>query len=294
MAKKQDWIIGGAIVGSALLLIILLMIAFSKGFDGTLLSKGKDSKIAVIEIRGPIFDAQRTVEQLKTYRDDDTIPAIVIRIESPGGGVVASQEIYTEVRKTRQKGKKVIVSMGSVAASGGYYIAAAADTIVANPGTLTGSIGVIAEMTNAEKLFQKIGLGLEVVKSGRYKDMGSPFRQLTDEERSLMQGVIDDSYNQFIDAIVAERGMKREELLKIADGRILTGRQALEYRLIDVLGDYEDSIDLAAKMVGMKEKPQVVKEKKKRLNLFDLFFDGASDMVQGWFTRSVSLNYLMF
>ncbi|MBI4531805.1 MAG: signal peptide peptidase SppA [Candidatus Latescibacteria bacterium] len=295
MAKRQDWIIGGAIGGSALFLIVLLMIAFSRGFDQTILSTEKGSaKIAVIEVKGPIFDARRTVEQLKQYQDDETIPAIVLRIESPGGGIVASQEIYAEIQKTRRKGKKVVVSMGSVAASGGYYIATAADTIVANPGTITGSIGVIAELTNAEKLFQKIGLGFEVIKSGQYKDMGSPSRQLTDEERSLLQGVIDDSYDQFIDAIIAERGIERGKLLKIADGRIMTGRQALEHRLVDVLGDYEDAIDLAAHMVGMKEKPQVVKEKKKRLNVLDLFFDGASDMVQGWFTRSMSLNYLMF
>lgn len=295
MAKRQDWIIGGAIAASALFVIVVVILVLSRGFDGSLLP-GEDSgaKIALVEVRGPIFDSRKTVEQLHKYRDDESIPAIVLRIESPGGGIVASQEIYSEIRKVRRHGKKVVVSMGSVAASGGYYIATAADTIMANPGTITGSIGVIAELTNAEKLLQKIGVGFEVIKSGQFKDMGSPSRQLTDEERALMQGVIDDSYEQFIDAILAERQIDRADLLTIADGRILTGRQALGYKLIDVLGDYDDAIDLAARMAGIKEKPQVVKEKKKRLGILDLFFDGASDMVHGWFTNSLSLNYMMY
>ncbi|MCK6501482.1 MAG: signal peptide peptidase SppA [Nitrospira sp.] len=211
------------------------------------LDLSSQEKVAVIRIEGVILDAQTTVGDLKQYSENPLVKAIVLRIDSPGGGVVPSQEIHDAVKRVKNKSNKAIIaSMGTVAASGGYYIAAATDRIIANPGTLTGSIGVIMETANLEGLLKKIGVEGVVIKSGRFKDVGSPLRKMGDEERKLLQSVMDDVHRQFIQAVADGRSLELSEVEPLADGRIFTGRQAKEARLVDELGDLEDAIHIAA------------------------------------------------
>lgn len=220
-------------------------------------------RIALVKIEGLIATSEKIIEELGEYADDSSIKAIVIRVDSPGGGVVASQEIHNAVKKAKKSGKKVVVSMGSVAASGGYYLAAPADKIVANPGTLTGSIGVIMEFATIEKLLEKIGVKGMVIKAGEYKDTGSPLRDMTEQERKLLQGVMDDVHAQFIQAVAEGRRLPLATVQAIADGRIFTGRQAMDLKLVDQLGDLEESIQAAADLAGIKGKPRVIKREKK-------------------------------
>jgi len=196
-----------------------------------------EDRIALVRVEGVILDAQQTVGELKRFADSPSVKAIVLRIDSPGGGVVPSQEIHDAVKRVRNKNNKmVIASMGSVAASGGYYIAAATDRIIANPGTLTGSIGVIMELANLEGLLKKIGVESLVVKSGRYKDIGSPLRKMREDDRRILQSVMDDVHRQFIQAVAEGRSLDVAEVQPLADGRIFTGRQAKELKLVDELG----------------------------------------------------------
>lgn len=226
-------------------------------------------RIALIRIEGLIVDSKDAIDELKGYVKDPSIKAIVLRIDSPGGAVAPSQEIYKEVKKAVEK-KKIIVSMGSIAASGGYYIASPATRIIANPGTLTGSIGVIMEIPNVEGLMNKLGIKTEVVKSGRYKDMASVFRGIRDEEREVLQGVLDNVHKQFIEAVAEGRNMPPEEVKGIADGRIFTGEQALKIGLVDDLGSLEDTFKIAAELTGIKGEPVVI-SKKHRLSFIDIF-----------------------
>jgi protease-4 len=208
---------------------------------------------------------------------------------------VVSQEIFNAVLSAKKEGKKIVVSMGTVAASGGYYVAAAADKIVANPGTLTGSIGVIMQYAVIEKLLDKIGVRGQVIKAGEYKDVGSPFREMTPQEKKLLQGVIDDVHNQFIEAVVKGRNealaegrkLLPEEVRAIADGRIFTGRQAYDLRLVDELGDLGDSIRIAGVLAGIKGKPQVV-EKKKKIPFLEYFKEETATWVADVLTRGVN------
>lgn len=225
-------------------------------------------RIALIRIEGPIIDSKETLDELKDYVKDTSIKAIVLRIDSPGGGVAPSQEIYEEVRKAVAK-KKIVVSMGSVAASGGYYIAAPATKIVANPGTLTGSIGVIMEIPNIESLMNKIGVKTEVIKSGQHKDIASIFRGIKKEEREILQDVLDNVHEQFIEAVAEGRKMVHDDVKRIADGRIFTGQQALKVGLVDELGNLEDAMKAAAKLSGIKGEPVVV-TKKEKFSFIDL------------------------
>ena len=225
-------------------------------------------RVGLIRIEGPILDSRKAIEELKEYTKDSSIKAIVLRIDSPGGAVAPAQEIYEEVRKTVLK-KKIIVSMGSVAASGGYYIAAPATRIVANPGTLTGSIGVIMEIPNVEGLMNKLGVKTEIVKSGRHKDIASVFRGIRKEERAILQNVLDNVHDQFISAVAEGRKMVRDDVIKIADGRIFTGEQALEVGLVDEMGNLEAAVKSAGKLAGIKGEPILV-TKKERFSLLDL------------------------
>ncbi len=258
------------------------------------LDLSSDDRIALIRIEGVILDSQTTIGELKRFSENPSVKAIVIRIDSPGGGVVPSQEIYDAVKRIRSKNNKaVIASMGSVAASGGYYIAAATDRIVANPGTLTGSIGVIMETANVEGLLQKIGVEGVVIKSGKYKDVGSPLRKMSADERGLLQAVMDDVHKQFIEAVAEGRSLELRAAQALADGRIFTGRQAKEAKLVDELGDLEDAIQLAAEVVGIEGEPKVV-EPRRRFSLREILDSKFSmmfpklDMQPG-----VSLKYLM-
>jgi len=228
------------------------------------------NKIALVRIEGVILDSREVIEELKEYNSNESVKAILLRIDSPGGAVAPSQEIYEEVKKIRDEGKKKIVtSMGSVAASGGYYIASVSDKIVANPGSITGSIGVIMELANVSGLMKKVGVESVIIKSGKYKDMGSVFRTMTKEERDLLQGLMDDVHDQFIEAVAVGRDIEKERLIPIADGRVFTGRQAKELGLVDEIGNMQDAIRIAADMVGIVGEPSIL-EKKKRFSIMDI------------------------
>ncbi|MBS1125127.1 MAG: putative Peptidase signal peptide peptidase SppA [Nitrospirae bacterium] len=282
-------------------ILMILVAAFGLGviffavlYLATLVSGGRSSrplaplpgmdKVALVKIEGLLVNADHIVEEINDHADDSSIKAIIIRIDSPGGGVVVSQEIYNAVLNARNTGKKkVVMSLGSVAASGGYYIAAAGDRIVANPGTLTGSIGVKMEFANVEKLLEKIGVKGMVVKAGEYKDIGSPYREMSEPEKKLLQAVIDDVHSQFIEAVAKGRNLPEADVKAIADGRVFTGRQALQLKLVDQLGDLEDSILVAAEMAGIKGKPKIVK-KEKKVPFLEYFKEEAAS----WFSEVVS------
>jgi protease-4 len=232
-------------------------------------------QIGVIHIEGTITDSEPVLSQLVKFRNDRRIKAIILRIDSPGGGVGASQEIYREVRKTNET-KKVIVSLGDTAASGGYYIASAGDKIVANPGTITGSIGVIMEFVQIQELSKKIGVSLEVLKSGEFKDIGSPLRELTDREKDLIRDLILDIQEQFINAVASGRNMPVEKVREIADGRIISGSMAKDLGLVDQLGNFQDAVDLTKKTVGIKGNVTLVSPKKTGIRIWDLIFQNAT------------------
>jgi protease-4 len=235
-------------------------------------------KVAVLPVTGLIADSENTIEQLRKFAKDDSVKAIVIRINSPGGGVGPSQEIYEEVRKL--SGKKVVVaSMGALAASGGYYIACAAQKIYANPGTITGSIGVIMQFVNVKDLIDKIGLKGMVVKSGAFKDIGSPVREMKPEERELLQGVIDNVHSQFVGAVAEGRKLDRGKVADIADGRIFSGEQAKALGLVDALGNLEDAVAEAGKLAKIEGEPRVVTPPKKKLSILELLKEEAKSII---------------
>jgi protease IV len=266
-------VIGVFVLGAFSLLLVIGALALSDGggFSGV----GGD-RVAVIPVEGVIGDdmAKSVNQHLKQYGDDARVKAIILRVNSPGGGVAASQEIYREVKRVKdEKKKKIVVSMSTVGASGGYYIAAPADYIFANPGTITGSIGVIAEWVNFKELAEWAKLKTVVFKSGEFKDTGSPTREMTDEERRYFQGMIDELYGQFVRAVAEGRKGRGAEGRKLndeaqvralADGRVYTGTQALQNGLIDAEGNYEDALKYTAKLIGVKGDPQVVTPPKPR------------------------------
>lgn len=277
------------------IVFLVSLVTGNRRTSTTLQVVGAD-RIALVKLEGVLVSSEHVVEELNDYAEDSSIKAIVIRIDSPGGGVVASQEIYNAIKSARREGKKVVASMGTVAASGGYYVAAAADRIVANPGTLTGSIGVKMEFASIEKLLEKIGVKGMVVKAGEYKDVGSPFRDMTEPEKKILQDVIDDVHSQFIKAVAEGRNLQEGDVRAIADGRIFTGRQALDLKLVDQLGDLTDSIKVAGELVGIKGKPRVI-EKRKTIPFFDYLKEESAAWIADVLTRgigrsSVSLQYL--
>ncbi len=262
---KRTWLVASLAVFVSLL--VLFSLAFSLGRWEQL----GGSKVALITVEGVILDSKEVIEQLEKYRTNPSVKAIVLRINSPGGGVAPSQEIYEEILKSRQANKKPIVaSVGSLAASGGYYIASAADLIVANPGSITGSIGVLLQVPNISGLLQKIGVKSVVVKSGQHKDIASPTREMTDSERQLLQGMLDDVHNQFIDVVAKGRQIDRKKVEAIADGRIFSGREAQSLGLVDQLGNLQDAIERAGALGGIRGKPAVIQERKRRAFLLDL------------------------
>ena len=245
-------------------------------FFGPSSSLAFGDRIGVIPIKGPIMDSGPIVSQLVDFKKDKGIKAIILRIDSPGGGVGPSQEIYREVRKTI-KTKKVITSMGSMAASGGYYIASATNKIVANPGTLTGSIGVIMEFVQLQELFEKIGVSLEVLKSGEFKDIGSPHRKMSERDKEVIKGLISDVQNQFVSAVARGRSLSKEKVQEIADGSILSGAKAKELGLVDMLGNFQDAVDLAKKMTGIKGEAKLVYPKKQASRLWDMILQNTTE-----------------
>lgn len=265
-AKRRSSALG-VILFLLILAAIFIYTAASLMSPSTSLIKSSfsGSKVALVRVEGVIVDGKEVIEQLEKWSDDSSVKAIVLRIVSPGGVVTPSQEIFNAVKKAKAK-KPVVASMGSMAASGGYYIASAANKIMASPGTITGSIGVIIMFSNTEKLMDKIGLNTIVVKSGKFKDTGSPHREFTEADKAIIQGVVDDTYEQFITDVAEGRNMDIEVVRKLADGRIYTGRQAKENNLVDELGYLDDAISMAGKMGGIVGEPDVV-EKKEELSI---------------------------
>lgn len=260
-------LIFSSITAAAMLGITLLILIGTKSSD---LKFGE--KVGIIEITGIITDSKSVIHNLKRFREDNSIKAIVLRIDSPGGGVGPAQEIFREIRKTVGV-KKIVASMGAVAASGGYYIAAGTDGIVANPGTITGSIGVIIRFSNFEDLLSKIGLTPVVVKSGEYKDTGSPVRKMTKEERKILQNFVNQIHKQFIIAVAEGRNMDQSKVEPLADGRIFTGEEAKNLGLIDRIGNLEDAVEWAGRMAGIEGKISAVYARKKKLPFLKYIID---------------------
>ncbi len=270
---------GKGIVVLVSILGLIFLISYVAGrwglFESSRISLSNE-KIAVISIQGVLTSAEDTIRQFKRYEENQDVKALVLRIDSPGGTVVAAQEIYAEIQKL--KGDKVVLaSMGNVAASGGYYVACAAEEIIANPGTLTGSIGVISEYPNIEQLMKKVGLKSEVLKAGRFKDLGNPTREMTEEERKVLQDLIDNIHEQFIRDVALGRGRTVEEIEPLADGRVFTGEQAKEQGLVDSLGNFQDALDRAAELAGIEGKPVILYPEEKRKKIWEYLVQGLAE-----------------
>jgi protease-4 len=264
------WVIG-IILGASIVIAVIISGSGSGSEEAEYDLSGSRAKVAVVNLTGTIMSSRAIVSTLQTLADNRSVKAIVLRVDSPGGGVAASQEIFEEVKSIRDSVKPIVVSMGSMAASGGYYVSCGATRIVANPGTITGSIGVIAMFPNYAKLMGKLGLEMDVIKSGKYKDSGSPFRKMSETDKKYFQGVVDNSFEQFLDVVAKERKLSVSNLKKYADGRVFTGVQALKLGLIDTLGSFEDALSIAAKLGGIAGRPLVV-EARRPQTLADLIF----------------------
>jgi protease-4 len=261
--RRLLWTIGGGLLS---LLAILFFLGFFLAREGS-----GGGRIGLIRIEGVIADSREALDQLEKFQRSQTIRAVVLRINSPGGGVAPAQEIYEELNKTRSQHRKPIVaSMGSLAASGGYYIACASDRIFANPGSITGSIGVIMQLANISRLLEKVGVKATVIKSGEHKDMGSMTKDISPGDQKIFQEVLDDVHDQFVEAVVKGRKLDKGKVAEIADGRIFTGRQAVGLGLVDELGDLSDAINCAAQLAGIKGRPKIVEERKRRFSLLDI------------------------
>jgi protease-4 len=272
------WIILGGGVFCFFILCVLALAVFYTGQSSSGISISQN-QVAALDLEGIISDSKEFVDQLNDYGKRTGVRSVVIRINSPGGGVAASQEIYEAIKKFRtETEKKVVVSMATVAASGGYYVACASDRIFANPGTITGSIGVIAEWYNYGDLLQWAKMQNVVFKSGDFKDAGSPTRPLTEEEKAYFQSLIDNMHSQFISAVANSRQMEEAAVRKLADGRVFTGLQAKSNNLIDEVGTLQDAIDAAARMAGISGPPKVVRPIKKNLSILDLIWGARSPL----------------
>jgi protease-4 len=296
---KKRWIFGGigAFIVVAVLVFAVVMAAFAiYPLVKPYVPMGK--KVAILEVTGPIDSSKEIIRVIHAYRDDPSVGAVIVYIDSPGGSVTYTQEIFDELVKLKERDKVVTAYMSAIAASGGYYVACAGDEIYASPGTLTGSIGVIFTITNIEGLFDKIGLETKVIKSGKYKDIGSPTREMTPEEEALLGDIIDDVYYQFLDTVVDSRGDAvkkilaaegnenpsrydvKKYVLEYADGRIFSGRQAKKYGFVDELCNFQTAIDKTAELAGIKGKPTVVRIKVEKPSLWDMIFESSVEDIQ--------------
>jgi protease-4 len=275
------------VVIAAVLLVILLGVILAFAIAGS----GSDSSglktwnkgLGYVEIEGTIVDATETVRQLKALEHNSQVKGILIRVNSPGGVTAPSHEIYEEIRRIRDGGLPIIVSMGALAASGGYYVSAPATRIVANPQTLTGSIGVIMEFPVVKGLMDKVGVKVEVVKSRVHKDIGSPFRDMTDQDRELLQGVVADAYDQFVSVVSTERKIPEDSVRAFADGRIMTGRQALAFGLVDTLGTFEDAKRVAASLCGIEGEPRLIRTGRRLSFWLRQLLEGTAENLLGGF-----------
>jgi protease-4 len=254
----------------------LLFYSFMKSIDGgstkEVVTIGRGDKIGVVELMGVILSSEDVVRQIKKYREDKSIKGILLRVDSPGGAVVPSQEMYEEVKKTREK-KPVVVSMGSLAASGGYYVSVGGTRLVANRGTLTGSIGVISEFLQLQEAMGKLGVDVKTIKSGKLKDAGSSTRKMNEMDEKYFQSLMDDVHRQFIKVVETERKLKHADAVEIADGRVFTGEQAVKMGLVDTLGTFEEAITIAAELSGIDGEPSLVKERVRRSFMDRMFGD---------------------
>jgi protease-4 len=267
---------GGAFV---LLAVVVIAITLTVSTDDSADFPFSD-RIQVVEVEGELIDSRSILDQLKRYEDSNSVKAILLNIDSPGGGVAASQEIYTEIRRLREKKDKTIVAyLSSTGASGAYYVACAANRIIANPGTIVGSIGVIAEWVNYAELLEWAKLKEVVFKTGEFKDSGSASRPLTENERKYFQGLIDDMYVQFVEAVSSGRKLDLQEVRSVADGRVFTGRDAKERKLIDEIGNFQDAVDLTAKLAGISGKPRLLRLNRQRVTLLDVLTTDLSRLV---------------
>jgi protease-4 len=259
---------------------VLFVVALSAGFAPT--GGGGavfGARVAIVELEGTIIDVDDVLRELKSHRDNPQVKAVVLRINSPGGVVGPTQELHAAVMRLRESGKPVVASLGAVAASGGYYVAVAADKIYANPGTLTGSIGVIFQLPNLDGLMKKVGVDYVVVKAGRYKDIGNIARPMTAEEQRILQSLLDDVHAQFISAVATGRKLDRAQVLGFADGRIVSGAQAKDLKMIDALGGLEEALDGAAMLAGLPRPPKVIGPHRK-LSIMDLLRNQLD--LRGW------------
>jgi protease IV len=264
---------GGALVLLAVVVLSLLLV-FSEDTGGEF---AFGDRIQVVEIEGELLESRGIIEQLKRYEDSASVPAILLNVDSPGGGVAVSQEIYAEVKRLREKKNKIIVAyMSSVGASGAYYLACNANKIIANPGTIVGSIGVIAEWVNYGELLEWAKVKDVVLKTGEFKDSGTPTRPLTDRERAYFQGLIDDMYVQFVEAVAEGRKMDIQDVRELADGRVFTGRDARDRKLVDEMGNFQDAVDLTAKLAGISGKPNLIRATRPTVTLLDVLTSDVS------------------
>jgi protease-4 len=269
--QASQWLVALLVVLG--ILFGLLSLAFLDRDDMT--SPWSEGGVGLVVLAGEIQDAESFVEELDAQKDDRRAKALVVRIDSPGGDVGASQEMYEALRRFRSEtDRPVIVSVGDLAASGGYYVACAADAIVANPGSLTGSIGVIMSFANAEGLLARIGLSFRVIKSGEMKDQGAFWRDLTPEEQQLLQGMVDDVHRQFVDVVRQARALSEDEAFALADGRVFSGRQAFEVGLVDTLGDLSLALDLARERAGLSPDSPVITHQRTRVRWWELLMQG--------------------
>lgn len=272
----------GALSGCLLVVLgcFVIVVLIAAGADSSDISLAGE-KVAIVPIEGEILDARETLDLLHKYGRNHTVKAIVVRINSPGGAIAPSQEIYSAIRRLRKEGTPVVASMDSVAASGGYYIASACDPIVANSGTITGSIGVILQWFDMKDLVQWAKLKPETITSGEMKDAGSPFREMTDSERQYFQGIVTQLHSQFVRDVAAgrETKLKAEDVAKIADGRIFTGEQALALKLVDQIGTIDDAVRTAGRLGGIQGEPAKLWPRRRELTVFDLLTEDGADAV---------------
>jgi len=283
MTKSTKWFLGIlAVLALFALGFTLFIVSFinSPSEKTETVTVGSGDRIAVIDLRGEITSSDEVVRQLKKYRTNSAVKAILLHIDSPGGGVVASQEMYEEVRKTRDGGKPVIVAMGSLAASGGYYVSCGATRLVANRGTLTGSIGVISEFLQVKDALAKLGISQKTIKAGKLKDAGSPTKEMTEDDRTYFQNLMDEVHRQFMDVVARERKMSPEKVRGLADGRVFTGEKAVELGLVDTLGTYEDAIRIAAGIAGISGEPSIVRERRRQVWWDTMFGETLRDIKQ--------------
>ena len=262
--------------------LVIAAIVALRGGGGGVLALGS-GRIALVEVDGPISDDRKVLDDIARFRKDRSVRGYVVAINSPGGVVGPAQSIYEELRRLRREGKPVVASIGGTGASGGYYIALGADSIYALPGSLTGSIGVIMEMPDASGLLKKVGLGWNVVKSAEHKDVGSPFRPMTPEDRAVLDSLVSDVYAQFVEVVERERHLSPDRVRALADGRVLSGRQALRGGLIDRTGNLRDALATAGRMAGLGSDPRVVKPPRERFSLLDILLGrGTDEGLAGW------------